>query len=693
MKNILFVLIFVSVKLVFSQVIFEENFANNSRHWDLINGFGNQMAISGNYLTWKRDAPKSDVLTQYLNRLDELKDWSLTVNIEVKKLGTEYGILWGGKDKSNANYFTVKGNKFRTFKSKDGKILTSIEYAMNLKIKLDKNTFTIQRKGSEVQFLVDGTKIYSEPYRGLDGKEFGFILFGSGAVAINKLEVNGGVLPINEIEGLYYNEAPQKLPISVNSKFDEMNPIISADGDRLFFSRKQYPKNIGGPMDIEDAYVSENENGTWGEAKNMGFPINNHGPNAIHAVTPDGNTLLLMNLYEPDGKQKGQGLSVSNKAANGNWTIPEQFKVRQYYNKSGFNEFFLSNNGKVLIMAIERNDSEGDRDLYVSFNEGNDIWTEPRNMGTTVNTKGTELSPFLASDGVTLYFSSVGHPGYGQNDVFMSKRLDDTWLNWSTPQNVGKPINGLGKDAYYSVPASGEFAYYVTTDEALKTTDIYKIKLPEKVKPNPVVIIKGRVLNKKTKEPIGTSITYRDLETNKEVGLAHSDPQTGRYEIVLPLEQAYSFFAEKEGFYSVRDNIDLSDANSYDVIIRDLYLVPIEVASDPVVMNNVLFKQGTPFLLSSSFPELDHLAEMMRNSPTMEIELLGHTDNVGNEEELVKLSDDRVVAVRNYLVQKRGISPLRISGKGYGSSQPMYDNSKAETRKLNRRVEFRIVKS
>lgn len=236
-----------------------------------------------------------------------------------------------------------------------------------------------------------------------------------------------------------------------------MSPVITADGERLYFSRKNHPNNVGGPSDLEDAYVSENINGVWQQAKNVGYPINNHGPNAVHSASPDGNSLLLMNLYEPDGKQKGQGLSESNKTTKG-WGIPQQVKIRQYYNKSGFNEFFMSANEQVLIFAIERDGTNGGRDLYVSFNEGNGIWSKPKNMGRTLNTEGTEMSPFLAPDGVTLYFSSNGHPGYGQNDIFISRRLDNSWKNWSKPKNVGKPINGAGVDSYYSVPASGEFA-------------------------------------------------------------------------------------------------------------------------------------------------------------------------------------------------------------------------------------------
>lgn len=671
------------------QVVFEELFDNNSKYWNLPNNRGNQSILQNGQLLWRHMEQQPGYLMEYINRVDTRNDFSFEVKVVIKNPGSEHGIIWGGVDPNNANYFVLKGKKFKVFELVNGKLQGVVEFKTNILVRLDQNIIKVEKKGSEILFSVNGKQIYSEAYRGIQGKLFGVCQWGNSSILVDDFRVYGQKLDINTIEGLYYNEKPENLGNGVNSKYDEMTPVISPDGKGLYFSRKFHPQNSGGPSDLQDVYFSELRGGQFQGAENIGSPINNSGPNAVFSVTPDHNTLLLMNTYDTDGRPKSQGLSISKRTSDG-WSMPVELKIRQYYNKSTFNEFFLSNDGKVLLYAIERDDTKGRRDLYVSRSEGNGIWSEPMNMGSVINTPGTELSPFLASDGVTLYFSSNGHPGYGKNDVFMTKRLDDTWKNWSTPKNIGEPINGPAIDSYYSVPASGEYAYYVSSEKSLGLTDVFRVKLPSKAKPNPVVLVRGRVLNSKTKEPIGTTITYRDFETDKEVGEANSDPKTGKYEIVLPLDKAYSFFAEKDGFYSVQDRLDLTNVGDYEEIERDLYLTPIEVGQT-AQLHNVLFMRGKPTLLQSSYPELNRLAKTLIDNSGIEIELLGHTDNVGDPDLNLKLSDDRVQAVRRYLIN-RGVEPNRIVGKGYGGSMPIADNSVEETRRLNRRVEFKITK-
>lgn len=672
----------------FSQNVFKEDFNHNNKHWNLKNDYVNKSSISGGMLNWSRSGQKSDVLMQYLNRLDDTKDFSVTIKLKSTKIGSEYGLLWGGKNKSNANYFLIKGKKFRTFKARNGKIESSTDYKINLKISVLENILAIEKKGNQIQYKINEVVVMKEPYAGLEGKFFGAILWQNSAITVDYIYASGTALKINVIDKLEYPEKPIKLSSAINSKYNEMNPVISAGGNKLYFSRKAHPSNKGKVLDLEDAYFSEFKNGKWTPAQNIGSPINNTGPNAVHAVTPDGNTLVLMNTYEPDGSLRGPGLSISHKTASG-WEVPKSFKIKHYFNLSTFNEFFLSNNEKVLLMAVEREGGEGDRDLYVSFNEGNDIWSKPMNMGNVINSPGTELSPFLASDGVTLYFSSVGHPGYGKNDVFMTRRLDDTWTNWSVPQNLGAPINGEGVDSYYSVPANGEYAYYISSDKALKTTDIYKVKLPEKVKPKPVVIVKGIVRDSKTNKPLGTKIVYYDFKTNKEMGIAHSDPVTGKYEIVLPLGKEYSLYADKQGYYAVQDRLDLTKAEEFEEVEKDLFLTPIEIGQS-AQMKNVLFYRGTANLMSGSYPELNKLVNILKENETMKIEISGHTDNVGDPGLNLDLSKKRANAVKNYLM-KKGITQTRVISKGYGGTKPIADNKYEYTKKLNRRVEFTIL--
>ncbi len=199
----------------------------------------------------------------------------------------------------------------------------------------------------------------------------------------------------------------------------------------------------------------------------------------------------------------------------------------------------------------------------------------------------------------------------------------------------------------------------------------------------------GKVLNSKTNAPLSTGITYHDFDDNIEIGIARSNHQSGYYEIVLPVSRIYSFFAEKRGFYSVQDRLDLTGIEEYGEVERDLYLTPIE-RGQTVKMNNVLFYRSKAQLTATSYPELDKLVQMMSENPTIAIQLEGHTDNVGDRFKNIRLSQDRVGVVRNYLINK-GISQERITGTGYGGSKPIADNSTEVTRRLNRRVEFRIT--
>jgi outer membrane protein OmpA-like peptidoglycan-associated protein len=342
-----------------------------------------------------------------------------------------------------------------------------------------------------------------------------------------------------------------------------------------------------------------------------------------------------------------------------------------------------------MLLTLDRKDSYGQRDVYVSFQRNDGSWSEPKNLGPVVNSYDDETSPFLAADGVSLYYSTEGFPGYGSQDIFVSRRLDDTWEHWSPPQNLGPEINSDDWDAYYTIPASGEYAYVVSAQNSIGATDIFEIKLAETAKPKPVVLVKGRVFNSKTKQPLESQISYSDLSTNKEAGVARSDAKDGSYQIVLPLEKIYSFVGAKSGFYPISDTVNVKDVKSYQEITRDLYLSPIEV-KQAIRLNNIFFDFDKTELLSESSAELDRLVALLKQQPAMRIELRGHTDNKGADAYNQKLSDGRATAVLEYLAGK-GIDRNRMVAKGYGKTVPIASNDTEAGRAQNRRVEFMIL--
>ncbi len=341
-------------------------------------------------------------------------------------------------------------------------------------------------------------------------------------------------------------------------------------------------------------------------------------------------------------------------------------------------------------MAIIRDgDTYGGEDLYVSFREG-DEYSKPLNLGTDINSFLDDFTPFLAADNKTLYFSTYGRRGYGSADIFVSRRLDDTWTKWSKPENLGPEINTTGWDAYLSVQASGKLAYMVSGKNSLGSLDIFSITLPKAARPEALVLIKGKVLDKKTGKPLSTTIAYYDLSDNSQISTAISDPNTGEYSLTLPAGKKYSFLAKKEKYFAISENLDVLKIEEYQEIERDLYLVPIE--KDAVIrLNNIFFESGKAELQSESYADLNRLADVLLKNATMKIEVQGHTDNVGSDATNQALSKKRAKAVYNYLKNSRNIPARQLTSRGYGEKHPVTSNSTKAGKAKNRRVQFKIL--
>jgi len=479
----------------------------------------------------------------------------------------------------------------------------------------------------------------------------------------------------------------ENLGRGVNTKYSEHWPVISPDGKTLFFLREDDPNNFGLSGDIW--YSILQKDGAWSNAVHAGKPLNNIDGGSVCSVSPDGNTLLLLGTYRKDGYIDFNGFSISRRTKDG-WSFPLGVVINNFYNESEHWSGYLSNDGKKLFMGVQRKDSYGKCDLYISFLQSNNVWTEPMNLGSVINTSEMEQDAFLASDNVTLYFESEGHGGFGGFDVFMSRRLDDTWQNWTVPVNLGSSINTKKDDQEYYIDAIGEYAYFASEDNSFGELDIYRIKLPDKVKPNPVVLVYGTVYNAKTNQPLETEIKYEFLPEGTDAGTANSDPVSGSYKIILPYGKSYGFSAKSSGFYSISENLNLKEVLQYKEIKMNLYLVPIEVG-ETVILNNIFFDFNKWELKPESYSELDRILKFLNDYPAVEIELSGHTDNIGTADYNLALSEKRAGAVAEYLFGK-GIFKERITVFGYGETKPIASNDTDEGRQKNRRVEFKIIK-
>jgi outer membrane protein OmpA-like peptidoglycan-associated protein len=491
----------------------------------------------------------------------------------------------------------------------------------------------------------------------------------------------------------------ENLGFRVNSELAELRPTISADGNLLFFICEAHPENkhYYEVKNSQDIWYSERDTltGKWQDAVHLGYPFNTAHYNTVYWISPDKNRILIRNAFI-DGDYSGNGVSMSHKMQDGRWSKPEMLKIKNYhkYDRGFKSGATMTNDGQTMLMYMCEEPKSYLNKIYVCFLQPDGTWSEPKNIGKKINLpEYNQMTPYIAADGVTLYFSSDRPGGIGDHDIWMTKRLDDTWQKWSDPVNLGEPINTKDFDGFFTLDAGGEYAYLASSFQSLGKSDIVRVKLLEREKPDPVVIVDGNVYNAKTKEPLSANLIYETLPDGAIAGEGLSSPGDGSFKIVLPYDRNYMIRATADHFFAQSENLNLDSLvrTGLKVIHKDLYLMPIEVGQI-VRLNNVFFDFDKWDLRPESFVELNLVVKMLNENPAIVIELGAHTDSKGSDEYNIKLSHNRAKSCVDYIISK-GIDASRVSWKGYGETVPVATNETDEGRQLNRRVEFRIMKN
>lgn len=488
----------------------------------------------------------------------------------------------------------------------------------------------------------------------------------------------------------------------VNSPAGEWDPNPTPDGRYLYMSTNGREGSYGG----HDVFVSTMENGRWQRPINVGHKVNGANNETIDNISADGNTVLLSGNFE--GTFGEFDIYMVNRTIDG-WGPLEHlpYPVNTKFHDEGAN---ITSDGKAMLFTSDRPEGvgpfvpngyyyhgtqNGNMDIYVSIKTDSG-WSQPINLSTTINTPYAERSPYLHPDGKSLYFSSDGHGGLGRMDVFKSVRLNDSsWTEWSKPENLGKEINTILDDWGYKIVANGDSAFFSRQWGSIGRGDwdIYSVQLPQNAKPRKVVTIRGKVLDKDG-NPLEASIKWENLSNGLPAGTLRSNPQDGSYIIILPTGKNYGYYAEKKGYYSTSDNLDLTQEIETKEITRNIKLVNIEALAEQktkVTLNNIFFDFDSYDLKKESFPELDRLTKTLKENDKIVLYIEGHTDNTGTSNYNMDLSLRRAGAVRDYLSQN-GIMVTRIAIKGYGDSMPKASNETEEGKAQNRRVEIWFMK-
>jgi outer membrane protein OmpA-like peptidoglycan-associated protein len=507
---------------------------------------------------------------------------------------------------------------------------------------------------------------------------------------------------------------------NINSKYSDYAPVISTDETMMIFTSRR-EGSVGGKIEngqyFEDLYISYNEGGDkWSPSTNM-KTINTEEHDASIGLSPDGSILYTFkgtpdgNLYE--SKLKGDS-----------WSKPKPLNknINTKYHETSIS---TSSDGKVIYFVSERpkdefgTPSKGGKDIYISARNENGEWGPARNIGAPINTKYEEEGVFIHPDNRTMYFSSNREGSIGGYDIFYSEMDDEG--NWGEPVNIGIPINTPEDDVFFIVAGNGRFAYMSSEREGgVGMQDIWRITFlgPEKpmttgtednliassntliqtavkqetveVKKVRLTIMKGTITDAETGNPLESAIEIVDLEKDEVYATLSSNASTGKYLISLPSGKNYGITARTEGYLFHSENVDVPAATSYQEIIKDIKLKPINVGAT-IILSNIFFDYNKATLRDISKAELDNLVRLLTvDYPKMVIEIGGHTDNKGSLEYNTTLSTNRAKAVVDYLI-KHGVAKERLSYKGYAYQNPIDTNDTEEGRQNNRRVEFKVI--
>jgi len=503
----------------------------------------------------------------------------------------------------------------------------------------------------------------------------------------------------------------------VNSEYDDYNPVLHPNQDKLYFTSRRETEKKEKRLEadnkyFENVFVSEQAGDLWRKAKMVENKLDSKNNVALLAISPDANKIYLYN-----GEENGGDIMVSE-LKNGIWKSPKSISGK-LLSKSKETTIAFNPEGNEIFVVSNMDGSIGGMDIFYSKLNDKEKWSEPTNMGAAINTIYDEEGVYWHPKEDKLYFSSQGHNSMGGFDVFMIER-DENGM-WSSPVNLGYPINTPNDDIFFKMDEHNKHAYYSSVrDNGFGGKDLYKViflgeekelKLkteeiflawnhkpiddlfyhkPSQLKVDTALFMVGFVTDSKTAEPIILAkIEVIDLEASQVVATGLADT-AGAYQVKIPKKKDYGVEVTAKDYLFFVEITYLSQKQVVDSKVQaNFQLDKIDVGAK-MVLNNIFFETNKATIKPESTTELERLANLLIENPTIRLEISGHTDNVGSYRANQKLSESRAKSVVEYIVSK-GVGSSRLEYKGYSFNQPIADNNTAEGRRQNRRVEFKVL--
>ncbi|PJJ60308.1 WD40 repeat protein [Hymenobacter chitinivorans DSM 11115] len=481
---------------------------------------------------------------------------------------------------------------------------------------------------------------------------------------------------------------PTRLPEPMNTFRYQYFPALTADNRFLLYTARATVQSN------EDLFIAkQNKDGSLSNPVPISPAINTSYNEGAGTISGDGKTLVFASCDRPNAVGNCD-LYISRRTGN-SWSKPQNLG-RNVNSVEWDSQPTLSADGRTLYFTSTRRGGKGQEDLYVTTLQDNGSWSVAKNLGEPVNTPGKDMAPFIHASGTTLYYVTDGLVGMGGLDVYRCEL--QTGNKWSDPLNLGYPLNTFENEASLFITSDNRRGFCSRSRapevgmkaERDRPVELFAFEVPPPVKARETsTYTQGRVFDATTKKPIQADVQLYDLLTDELTQYVTSDSENGDYTVVLNEGRQYAMYAVADKYLMKSLSFDYSDKRAFDPLTLDIYLEPVR-AGRSIVLNNLFFDTNEYELKPTSRTELNRLIQFMRQYQDVQVEVSGHTDDVGADADNITLSQNRARSVYNYLVE-HGVKATRLRYKGYGETKPLVANDTDAHRQQNRRIELKIL--
>ncbi len=483
----------------------------------------------------------------------------------------------------------------------------------------------------------------------------------------------------------------------VSTPSSEYLPMLSPDNSLLLFTRK-YKKEIKGdpfPREVEEFSLANRTSDSmeFDEGKALPPPFNEWGNYGGASISVNNKELFITVCIQLESGYKNCDIFTTKYELY----QPDPKDPRLYYHWTDLKNIgtainssdtweaqpSISPDGRTLYFSKYGADTR-ETDLYFSERDATGEWKPAVAFPEPINSAGHDKAPFMHQDGKTLYFSSTGRIGEGGFDIYYTIKVDS--VNWSRPKTVGRPICTENDEHGMMVSTDGKYAVFASngSNTGAEQYDIYYVEMPEKGRPEEIIFIKGKL----DSATASTHLRLKDAQGNtlREIEFAKDD---GAYVAIInrkDLKEPLVLNVEQDGVAFQARIID-STRVQHGTVDNEHMLVNQIQSNNPYTIEDIHFESNSAVIMDGSKFMLNEFSRFLMKNASYSVVIQGHTDNSGDKDNNLRLSNERALSVKNYLISK-GVPTSRLDHKGFGDTIPLESNSTQKGRAKNRRTEF-----